>query len=161
MFCWRYWKRSSFLLCVWNFVDFITLSVFHENWSIFWVSKTDVMFFSCWPNLYTFSFLFFFQLLTNVLFIHITTFLDNMRCFSLFHPTPWKDNSSYFLCGTFGFLFAWFAVFRLWYMDTFFFFPLSPMCTFFQPLFSVPLGFTGNVTLQYWSRAWMDFIFCL
>lgn len=61
MFCWRYWKRSSFLLCVWNFVDFITLTVFHENWSIFWVSKTDVMFFSCWPNLYTFSFLFFFS----------------------------------------------------------------------------------------------------
>lgn len=146
MFCWRYWKLSSFLLCVWNFVDFITLTVFHENWSIFWVSKTDVMFFSCWPNLYTFSFLFFFSSCSLIFYSfilpHFLITWGASPCFTL-HLEKTTLVISCVEHSAFNLLYLLFSDFDIWIH---FFFPLSPMCRFFQPLFSVPLGFTGNVT---------------
>lgn len=113
----------SFLLCVLSLVDFIFLSVSFQNWSVFWVSKTGAMFFSCCPNLYTFSFL---QLLTNVLFIQYShifwTIWSVSPCFTPHLERTTLLTSSYMEHLAFGLLDLLFSDF-----DMYNFFP-SPLC---------------------------------
>lgn len=111
---------------------------------VFSVSKAGAMFLAVFQTCKTSSFCHFTLTFYSS---NIHTVFYSMKCFCLFHITPWKDNSGYFLHGISGFWFAWFAVSRNWHILS-----TCRFCILYSD--SVPLGFTGSpIIVEYVTTA--------